>query len=327
KVSRLAKKAKSFDAKTICRFEYICVADLLGARFKLKPQIPRIDGHEFITEEGSKGIIFEESFEDNILKRWALMDFNDKDLKAAADHIKIRSYDLEKSRSIMANLYPKNAKHTSLKEISAWIEYAFSIYPAQWELIESKMNILNLAQLEKGRIRDRWKAENQPKFKDFSAYAFYCYRLGSIFWLGVTSGIIPTSKKEKTIIDYQYLFYIPFIHTFCSNDKFHKQFSEYFLRTDQDFVWGDNLKKDLGVISSCYKNMTKKEKVYYEKNFGHYPPPIQNSITNKLWQKHMRPWSPGSGNLAIDMPEKRKKKMAEKINRIIKIYEESRGKR
>jgi pyruvate/oxaloacetate carboxyltransferase len=85
-------------------------------------------------------------------------------------------------------------------------------------------------------------------------------------------------------------------------------------------VWGEDLKADLQAISSCYKNMTNDEKQYYEINFGNYPPPIQNSITYNLWQKYMRPWTPKSGNLAIEMPEETKKKMAEKINKIIDAY-------
>jgi len=34
----------------------------------------------------------------------------------------------------------------------------------------------------------------------------------------------------------------------------------------------------------------------------------------------MRPWTPKSGNLAIEMSEDSKKKMAEKINKIIEAY-------
>ena len=118
--------------------------------------------------------------------------------------------------------------------------------------------------------------------------AFFCYRLGSMFWIGVTSGLIPTSKHEKAIIDHEYIFYLPFVHAFCSSDSFHRDFSPFFLRHDQDFIWGDDLRADLKVISSFNDNMTDDEKKYYAINFGNYPPPIPESITNILWQKHMK---------------------------------------
>lgn len=324
KVILLAKKVRKFDTKTVDRFELLCHAELLGAGFQLMPQIPRCNGKIVITEDGKKGVIYEESYEKKLLRKWANGDFDEEDIEEAEKFIKgIKSYDLEKSREIMAKEFPRNKRFSSYEELSKFIDTISHITAFQWSLIESKINALGLPETEKEIIRNRWLKVGEPLFKDFSPYSYYCWRLNSIFWVGITSGLISTSKKSKSHIDYQYLFYLPFTHVFCSKDKFHGEFSEYFLRADQDFIWGDDLRKDLGVISSCYRKMTKKEKAYYEKNFGHYPPPIQDSITNKLWQKHMRPWTPRSGNLAIDMPEEKKKKMAEKIKRIIDAYEKS----
>ncbi len=321
KVSLLAKKVKGFDAKTTCRYEIIYVNDLLGARVSLRPQIPRVGGREFLGEDGSRGIIFGESPEDLILRRWTEMDFNEGDLRAAENHLELANYDLEASRKLMAALYPRNAKYRSLDELASSIDYMLANFDHQWDLIESSMTILKLPSPERVRIRVRWEAENRPPFKKFSAYAFFCYRLGSIYWVGITSGIIPTSRHKKTMVDHQYLFYLPFCHAFCSGDNFHREFCSYFLRRDQDFVWGGELKRDLQIISSFYKGMTNEEKKYYEKNLGHYPPPIPDSITNILWQKHMRPWTPGSGNLVVDMSEEKKKKLTDHINRIIKSFE------
>jgi hypothetical protein len=176
---------------------------------------------------------------------------------------------------------------------------------------------------EQRKVKVRWEACRQLSFKDFANYAFYCYRLGSIFWVGVTSGLISTSKREKAIIDYEYIYYLPFVHAFCSKDSFHRDFSSFFLRDDQDFIWGEDLKADLQVISSFNKNMTDDEKEYYAINFGHYPPPIPDSITNILWQKHMRPWTPKSGNLAIEMSEDAKKKLADELDNIIDSYKKT----
>jgi hypothetical protein len=49
----------------------------------------------------------------------------------------------------------------------------------------------------------------------------------------------------------------------------------------------------------------------------------RDSLTNLLWQKHMRLWTPRSGNLAIDMSEEKRKDLAEKINKIFKSYKKS----
>ncbi|MFC2165903.1 hypothetical protein ACFLT2_13025 [Acidobacteriota bacterium] len=325
KVSMMAKKAKQFDAKTVCHYGNICTADLNGADVRLEPIIPRIGGHEVVAPDGSKGVIFEESYEDKLLRRWESGNFTEADLSDANDHYEKRSYDLESSGKEMADEFPRNAVYKSLNELASNLDYQFSNYPEQWQIIESLMNTLNLAPQEREEIKFRWEANNRPSFKDFSRYAFFCYRLGSMFWIGVTSGLIPTSKHEKAIIDYEYIYYLPFVHTFCSRDSFHRDFSSFFLRDDQDFIWGDDLKADLKVISSFNDNMTDDEKKYYAINFGHYPPPIPESITNILWQKHMRPWTPKSGNLAIEMSEETKKEMSEKINEILEAYNKTKA--
>ena len=317
KVSLIAKKAKHFGAKTVCFFGNIFIADLLGARVSLTPMIPRIGGREVVAQDGSKGIVFEESYEDKILRRWARGQFSNEDFEAAKAHYELRGYDLASSGRVMANDYPRNASFKSFSDLASQIDYILSVSPDQWQIIESFISFTNMEPLEKRDVRLRWEACNRPSFNDFSNYAFYCYRLGAIFWVGVTSALIPTSKRDKAIIDYEYIYYLPFVHAFCSSDNFHRDFSLFFLRSNQDFIWGKDLKEDLKEISSFNKNMTKDEQRYYAVNFGHYPPPIPNSITNILWQKHMRPRTPKSGNLSIEMSENKKKKLVDKINSMI----------
>lgn len=322
KVSLLAKKAKGFDARSIDRYELLCHADLLGAGIPLIPQIPRFNGKMIFTEDGTKGVVYEESFEINLLRQWAEMNFSEKDIKIAEEHVNtIRDYDLEKSRQVMAKIYPENTRFRSFDELISWIDHANSSISDQGMLIEAKLRVLRLPKPEQVKIMSRWEKKGKPPFRAFAPYAYYCYRLNSIFWIGITSGLIPTSKKAKVIIDYQYLFYLPFSHAFCSGDNFHRTFSEYFLRCDQEFIWGQDLRSDLHNIFLCYLNMTADEKLYYEKEFGSYPPPMQESITVDLWRKHMRPWTPGSGNLAIDMTNEEKKRLSKRINQIIDVYE------
>jgi hypothetical protein len=156
----------------------------------------------------------------------------------------------------------------------------------------------------------------------FAEYSYYWYRLGSVFWIGVTSGLIPTSKKAKALCDVQYLNYLPFAHAFCTNDRLQQLLSQYFLREEQVFIWGQDLKKDLGIIALCYRHMTEEDRKYYELHYGHYPPPIIGSITYTLWQNVMRPWTPRSGNLVSEMSDEKKKELLEKIKGITNAYDQ-----
>jgi hypothetical protein len=323
KVSVLANKAKGFDAKTVCHYGNVCVTDLLRGDVSLSAKIPRTGGNEFVDPDGSKGIIFEESFEDKTLRRWADGQFEEADFAAAKKHYEKRGYDLARSGKAMAEIYPRNASFRSFEDLVSRTDYEFSAYHEQWRIIESLMTVLDLDAQEQNKVKVRWEAGGRTSFKDFANYALFCYRLGSIFWVGVTSGLTPTSKREKAIIDYEYIYYLPFAHAFCSGDSFHRDFSAFFLRDDQDFIWGEDLKADLQAISSFNKNMTAAEKTYYAIHFGHYPPPMLDSITNILWQKHMRPWTPRSGNLVLEMSDETKKRLTDKINSIIAAYKKS----
>ncbi len=52
-------------------------------------------------------------------------------------------------------------------------------------------------------------------------------------------------KKDDTLSDLAYLYYLPFCNVFVSNDKFHKQVVPEFLKDQQKFIWGFDLKKDI----------------------------------------------------------------------------------
>jgi len=326
KVSMLAKRAKGLDAHVIGRANSICAASLLGERIELKPIIPISGGHEVTAPDGSKGVVFEESIERKTLARWARLEFKDQDLRLAAEHIDAASYDLEASGKAMANEFPRNAMYKSLEGLASSIDLYLTKYPRQEEIIESCMTVLGLPEPVRVPIRTRWTEMGKPHFKAFAEYAFYYHKLGSVFWIGVTSGLIPTSKKAKALCDVQYLNYLPFAHVFCSNDRFQQELSNHFLRNDQEFIWGEDLKRDLGTIASCYRRMTEKDREYYALHYGHYPPPIIGSITYGLWQKYMRPWAPLSGNIVSIMSDKKKRELIEKVNRIMGAYDQKTSK-
>lgn len=316
KVSSLAHKASTYDAIVCAGAPELCINDLLGNHVPLDSQIPILGGQEIIAENGTKGIVFEESSERKMLRRWSKMDFSDEDLKAAAAHIEFSSYDLEAGRKIMAEEFPMNTVYETMDELVGSIDSYLAEFPRQEYAIEMFMKSLGIQNPYWDLIKVRWKSEGKPKFHDFAPYAHYSCRLASIFWVGVTSGLMPTGKKAKALCDHEYLNYLPFSQVFCSHDRFQRDLAKYCLREDQSFVWGDDLKKDLGDIASCYRNMTKEEKEYYELHYGHYPPPIPDSITGALWRKYMRPWKEKSGNLLISMSEAEKERLSKHMGPI-----------
>lgn len=320
KVSHLAKKANGFGAETIDRHERLCHASFMGLPIRLFPQIPRFDGTDVVATDGSRGVLFDETPETRTLRQWQYGNFTEEEVVEAQKHVDaVANYDLEGSRKFYADKHPENTQFKSLEEIAAFAESPFmETAIGTWTQIQAYLKGFGYPASEQAKIQVRWsQSQNQP-FKTFAEYAHFCHRLNTIFWLGVTAGLIPTSKESKAIVDYQYFYYLPFVNGICSGDKFHRDFFKHVQRDDQFFVWAPELKADLRAIGQCHANMSESDRRYYDRNFGNYPPPMQNSITVEMWRKYMRPWEPGSGNRALDMSPEEQKKTMDHINSLLK---------
>ena len=87
-----------------------------------------------------------------------------------------------------------------------------------------------------------------------------------------------------------YLFYLPFCMVFVSSDWIHKECSPLFLRNDQTFVWGPEMKKDLKRINDFYSALPDSDKEQGNDFFAKAPPDIGDSIVQQLWDKHLPTW-------------------------------------
>ena len=126
-----------------------------------------------------------------------------------------------------------------------------------------------------------------PSLKDFAPYAFYCLKVFVAFYLGIANRLIGTKATNR--IDLEYLLYLPFCRVFSSTDKFLRDFGPCFLDNNQDFIWGNELKDDLQRISQQWESLTHEQKCEYRDKYDCCPPKRDDSITYKLWIKHMGP--------------------------------------
>ena len=138
-------------------------------------------------------------------------------------------------------------------------------------------------------LRDRWSECGMPPLKEFAPYAYYCLTVFTAFYTAIANGLIGTRISRVAL---EYLLYLPFCQVFSSNDPFHKQFTPLFLgdiRKQQDFVDSSELKQDLKHIYAYWESVSDVERKAYQEKFGYYPPELQDSIINQLWEKYMPP--------------------------------------
>jgi len=97
---------------------------------------------------------------------------------------------------------------------------------------------------------------------------------------------------------------------FASSDKFQIELAAFFARNNQDVIEGRVLKEDLGIIKSKWNILSKEEQKAYAKKYACYPPQASNSITDRLWKKHMQPWN---GNQSLDLTPEQQQKIIKEI--------------
>jgi hypothetical protein len=106
------------------------------------------------------------------------------------------------------------------------------------------------------------------------------------FQVALGANLIGT-KDPNNRTDMAYLFYTPFCQMFVSSDSLQRAWARHFLRDDQSFVWGLDLKTDLSRLASCYAARPDEEKEQGLMRLA--PTPPQNdaeSLTAQLWDRH-----------------------------------------
>ncbi len=312
RLSALAAKVGMYDSKVAVDARSIAAGSLLGDEMPMDGRIPMGGGTRVRSKDGRTGIIFDEPPEKKVLREWKYGHFTADEKEAAKQ---IRKIDLEVDLNSIKDQISQNLsyfpKFSALKDLVVWIDETFLPLTNQHNHIVNAASSV-LGPQEIGEVISRWEKAGHPPFCDFSPYAYYFYRCNVIYYLGLGQDFVSPSKKQKTHLDIQYLYYLPFCMVFTSGDNFLRDMFPYFKRNDQYFVWKDDLKKDLIAIKSHWNNLNEEEKKRFRIEFGDYPPDISGSVTGQLWKNLMRP-KPKEADFGHKLSKEQNKGLAKQI--------------
>lgn len=117
---------------------------------------------------------------------------------------------------------------------------------------------------------DRWKKGGFGDLEKFSEYAYYCYSVVSMFYIGMNNSLF--GERLTNLLDLEYLFYAPFAKVFTSNDKFLISLYNVIQPKNVIFISLESLKTDL----------KKFQEINTPENFAKIPPD-KNTETFKIW--------------------------------------------
>lgn len=148
---------------------------------------------------------------------------------------------------------------------------------------------LDVSPEERRAIALRWKSAGRPPFPTFAPYAAYVLTVELFFQIATSAGLLSRVKPSNRT-DIGYLFYLPFCLVFVSSDNFHRRCAVPFLRADQEFVWGQELKRDLAGINAHFAGLSDEVKEKGLFSFAQTPPIEGNFLVAQLWDRHLRSW-------------------------------------
>lgn len=312
-VGYIADKSPEFHRNPCSYHQTLCLGNLMGYNVPMTGQIPLSGGRYVKTDEEKKGVVFEPSAEAQAFSRWQDGKFielerefakfwrrslENIDLLAAAAGIKAMGIDKKTCKSLdnakqMADMIISSGRPLDIIKLSS-IFLGFSL--------DQEMSIL-----------EAWdKAGNIP-FPIYAPYAAHVLTVEVFFRIALAANLISTQRPSNRT-DIAYLFYLPFCMIFVSSDKLHRSCAPLFLRKDQEFVWGQDLKADLTRLNEHYYNLPDQEKEKGITIFAAAPPKEGDYLVSKLWDRHLPSWRSIKSDLPKMNPET-EKKLVERLNK------------
>lgn len=240
-----------------------------------------------VDSEGRKSILYNESPEAQAFDRWQHGRFREVERDFAASWREVLSTaDHASLAKLVRNVFSINDTPRNLEE-------AFKI--AQSAVIRPEQAGLNIlaGSVALGLDRDdakialfRREAAGNPALAEFCPYFAHCLMVELFFHVAVDKTLISPHRASNKL-DVSYLYYLPFCQIFVSNDKLHKRSAPLFMREQQIYVHGQDLKDDLAKLVTHYRK--RQEEIEREGLFrvASQPPTDSSFLTRRIFDQLM----------------------------------------
>ena len=286
-VGSLAYKTPDLHSKANVHHRTLLEGELSGqGKMDMEYGRPHIGGGRFVELGGQTGALFEESLEEEALRRWREHKFLELERFYAKQWREgLSNINLEEIYSHYQIRFAGHQKPKTLEEVKEMVD-RFIDNPNQEQILATGLASIGVTPKFQQEIIDRWRVSGRPSIREFAPYFTHVLSVDLVFLFGIGADLIGRGRPSHKI-DVAYLYYLPFCMVFTSNDNLHKSLVPLFLRDNQSFVSGEELKEDLKKLDALYDALpqeTKERGVYV---FAHSPPHDTSFLTTRLWDKHM----------------------------------------
>ena len=311
--NKLIQKDNAFNVP----FNNLIISSLLGVDY-LNERRTIVRAKSKVKDKyGKVGFLVQESEEQKAVREWQKGNFSESEkILAAQWRNYVGQIDLQSIREQWSGVKNKVPECKNFSSLLSLTNNFLANLPMQRELLFTFLEGLSLDQYLSSKIFYRWESEKFRFLKDFAPYFHFINRVDTAFHIGLAYNLVSAKTSDKTFIDLQYLYYLPFCNIFSSRDNFHKDFGVNFLFEDQTFIDGDELKADLANIITKLESEDSELKIDWTENFYLEPPDDENSVSYRMWKKYSPDWYPGWFYQKSNYPQKDEKLSSELNDRV-----------
>jgi len=280
-VTDIARKFPEWSGSP-CGFHVdLCVNNLFGAEVAMDGRIPRPGGRPV-----KSGTVFEHVPEEEAFQRWNQGKFLDVEKLAAAGwRAALAELDLKAVARELDALGFEKKKCRTLEEARDFAREIVNGKQRATARFALATLLFHIPVHLHRRLIERWRNEGEPTFDSFAPYASFVMTVELFFRIAMASSLIGTERASNRT-DIAYLFYLPFCTLFVSSDDLHRRCAPLFLRPDQEFVWGIDLKPALKAINAHFLQLPEEQRDRGLSAFAHAPP--AGNLLADLWDRHLR---------------------------------------
>lgn len=324
-VGALALKTPDMQAYPCAHHTKMIQGALTGHELPLDSRIP-LDSGTVVNLNGKLGMFFPMTQEEEALRRWHNHEFLDVERQIAKFwRRQLCNTDYTEQYNFFRKWFligkPKN-----LVEVKRLAEAYIDGSPPEASL-RFGMVLLGTAPAFQQQVVWLWQKAGSPPIREFAPYFHYVYCVDLFYNLAVAADLIsrvrPKGKADNKV-DIAYLYYLPFCTVFTSRDRLHERVVPLFLRPDQSFVKGDELKDDLRKLEEHYWSLPNEVKSSGFHKFAGWPPEDNAFLVTRLWDKHLPSWrklkskerkpDPAAAEALVDMLNRIEKEAVESPN-------------
>jgi hypothetical protein len=262
----------------------LCIANLLGYPTPMTGQIPLAHARP-VRLDGKFGLVAEASPEASDFSRWQKEDFRSFErIYARAWRDALAGLNLKDFATRLKAFGIDGKSCKSIETARSLAQDVVSASDRSNDRLILALEFLGIPVVYHRPILDRWDAAGAPNLADLAPYANFVLTIDVFFAIALASNLLGASRKSNRT-DIAYLYYLPFCMVFVSTDRLHSKCAPLFLRQDQEFVWGQALKADLGRLNSHYLAFPQEVKEEGVMMFADAPPRDSSFLVTGLWDR------------------------------------------